>query len=97
VCRFTSLTAAAHCSDHCRLAVAGVVASSAVYVTARLAEVVGHASYVTALAIAKSLPGHKKRKKGKCEQTSPCICCILPAATMAILNISSPALQFLQA
>lgn len=50
----------------CRLAVAGVVASSAVYVTAKLAEVVGHASYVTALAIAKSLPGHKKRKHGKC-------------------------------
>lgn len=43
------------------LAVAGVIASSAAYVTAKLAEAVGHASYVTALAIAKSLPGHKKR------------------------------------
>lgn len=49
----------------CRLAVAGVVASSAAYVTAKLAEAVGHASYVTALAIAKSLPGHKKKKQGK--------------------------------
>lgn len=47
----------------CRLAVAGVIASSAAYVTAKLAEAVGHASYVTALAIAKSLPGHKKRQQ----------------------------------
>lgn len=49
----------------CRLAVAGTIASSAAYVTAKLAEAVGHASYVTALAIAKSLPGHKKRHQGE--------------------------------
>jgi hypothetical protein len=49
----------------CRLAVAGVIASSAAYVTAKLADMVGHASYVTALAIAKSLPGHKKRAAGE--------------------------------
>lgn len=49
----------------CRLAVAGVIASSAAYVTAKLAGMVGHASYVTALAIAKSLPGHKKRAAGE--------------------------------
>lgn len=40
-----------------------MIASSAAYVTAKLAEAVGHASYVTALAIAKSLPGHKKRQQ----------------------------------
>lgn len=48
----------------CRLAVAGKIASSAAYVTGKLAELVGHASYATALAIAKSLPGHKKKNKG---------------------------------
>lgn len=47
----------------CRLAVAGTVASSAAYVTGKLAALVGQASYATALAIAKSLPGHKKQAK----------------------------------
>ncbi|WIA11726.1 hypothetical protein OEZ85_011821 [Tetradesmus obliquus] len=45
------------------LAVAGTVASSAAYVTGKLAALVGQASYATALAIAKSLPGHKKQAK----------------------------------
>jgi len=49
----------------CRLAVAAAVASSAAYVTGKLAELVGHASYVTALAIAKSMPGHKKKSQGE--------------------------------
>ncbi|KAF6265793.1 senescence-associated protein-domain-containing protein [Scenedesmus sp. NREL 46B-D3] len=43
------------------LALAGSVASSAAYVTGRLAAMVGQASYATALAIARSLPGHKKQ------------------------------------
>lgn len=46
-----------------RLALAGSVASSAAYVTGKLAALVGQASYATALAIARSLPGHKKKKK----------------------------------
>lgn len=54
-------------SDICflsdRLALAGSIASSAAYVTGKLAALVGQASYATALAIAKSLPGHKKKKK----------------------------------
>lgn len=41
------------------------MASSAAYVTGKLAELVGHASYVTALAIAKSMPGHKKKSQGE--------------------------------
>jgi hypothetical protein len=45
------------------LAMAGSIASSAAYVTGKLAALVGQASYATALAIAKSLPGHKKKKK----------------------------------
>ena len=44
---------------------AGTIASSAAYVTAKLAAAVGHASYLTALAIAKSLPGHKKKRQGE--------------------------------
>jgi hypothetical protein len=56
----------------CRLKVAGTIASSAAYVTAKLAEAVGHASYVTALAIAKSLPGHKKRHQGKNQAAGAC-------------------------
>jgi hypothetical protein len=43
---------------------AGTVASSAAYVTGKLAALVGQASYATALAIAKTLPGHKKRSSG---------------------------------
>lgn len=42
-----------------------MVASSAAYVTGRLAALVGQASYATALAIARSLPGHKKQQKGE--------------------------------
>lgn len=41
-----------------------MVASTAAYVTGRLAALVGHASYMTALTIAKSLPGHKKKAPG---------------------------------
>eukprot|EP00878_Enallax_costatus_P020376 GHUV01021533.1.p1 GENE.GHUV01021533.1~~GHUV01021533.1.p1 ORF type:complete len:408 (+),score=149.45 GHUV01021533.1:217-1440(+) len=47
------------------LALAGSVASSAAYVTGKLASVVGGASYAVALAIAKTLPGHKKKKPGE--------------------------------
>lgn len=43
-----------------------MVASSAAYVTGKLAALVGQASYATALAIAKTLPGHSTRKKGEC-------------------------------
>eukprot|EP00775_Hariotina_reticulata_P009664 gene9664-9823_t len=47
------------------LAAAAAVASGAAYVTGRLAELVGQASYSTALMIAKALPGHKKKKPGE--------------------------------
>jgi hypothetical protein len=47
-----------------RLAVAASVASGAAYVTGRLAELVGQASYSMALVIAKALPGHKKKSPG---------------------------------
>jgi hypothetical protein len=46
-----------------RLRVAGAIASSAAYVSGHLAALVGKASYATALAIARSLPGHKGRAK----------------------------------
>jgi hypothetical protein len=48
-----------------RLAIAGSIASSAAYVTGKLAELVGKASYATALAIARSLPGHGSKKAAK--------------------------------
>jgi hypothetical protein len=53
-----------------RLAMAGTVASSAAYVTGKLAALVGQASYATALAIAKTLPGHKKRSTGSSSSSS---------------------------
>jgi hypothetical protein len=67
---YQSLSFAATGAEQCtravarRLAMAGTVASSAAYVTGKLAALVGQASYATALAIAKTLPGHKKRSSG---------------------------------
>jgi hypothetical protein len=42
--------------------VVGKVASGAAYVTGKLAGLVGAATYATALAIAKMLPGHSSKK-----------------------------------
>ncbi|KAF8071025.1 hypothetical protein HT031_001107 [Scenedesmus sp. PABB004] len=52
------------------LALAGIVASSAAYVTGKLAALVGKASYATAIAIARSLPGHGKARKAEGELVS---------------------------
>ena len=77
----------------CRLALAGVVASSAAYVTGKLAELVGHASYATALAIAKMLPGHKKKAKGEQQMATVWAVCAL---CMALIDQACCAWHFLQ-